>query len=244
MSNSNTQRDRKYNVITNGVGYINRIRKVQPEKGDPYLACDVALFQHVGDNVEYVRFSCVIRGRQAKEIIRTHFTSPGGEVVHPKDTVVVANMNLGGISVRKFVYRKGEKKGQTGISLRAALLSIKWLRIGDIEVDLEYGGQTANGTARQAANGRPAFVREMLAEFDRKGHVSLSKDHPEFEARKAWLKENGFKWNAKKGVWVKPDTGDVAAEARAPQDPPPEAVPEGARDPFPDFDDFDDDIPF
>lgn len=244
MSNSNSQSDRKYNVITNGVGYINRIRKVQPEKGDPYLACDVALFQHVGDNIDYVRINCVIRGKQAKEIVWIHFTSPEGEVVHPKDTVVVANMNLGGLSARTFVYKKGEKKGQTGISLRAALLSIKWLKIGDIEVELESGGQAANGTAGQADDGQPDFVQEMMAEYEKKGHVSLSKGHPEFEARKAWLKENGFKWNNKKGVWIKPDTGDFAAEAQAPQVPPPEAVPQGAREPFPDFDDFDDDIPF
>ena len=237
MSN-NTQSDRNFNVIIKGFGYINRVREINPNNGNPYLACDVALLQGVGDNVKNVRVNCVIRGRNAQQIVRSHFTSPEGKVVHPENTTVVASMTLGGITAQNFIYKKGDKKGQTGIALRSSLLSVSWLKIGNTVVDLETydNGQTANGSSRPAASGQPGFAHEIQAEYDEYGCVRLTKDHPEFEARKQFLKDKGFTWDKQNSVWVRKDDGGVA-ESAAPQSMPPAGR-------FEDAGDWDDDIPF
>ena len=235
---SKQQSDRNFNVIIQGFGYINRIREVQPKNGDPYLACDVAFLQGTQDNIEYARFNCVIRGR-AKGIIRALFAGPQGKVVPPEKTTVRASMVLGGVSPRTFVYNSGDKKGQTGIAIHSVMLSIKWLKVGDVVIDLEPGSQEAGNAqpANQAANGQPDFVREMVAEYRQNGSVSLSKEHPEFEERRTYLKNNGFTWNKDKQAWVKKDNGNSDSKSQAPQAPPPQAASDWPAE-------LDDDIPF
>ena len=162
MTNSN-QPDRATSVIINGLGYINRIRKVSPNNGQPYLACDVSLMQGTKNSVEYARFSCIIRGSNAKDIVRKYFTTPQGEVKSP-EAPVVANMTLGGISAQNFVYRSGKRKGQTGIELKSALLSIKWLKIGNQVVELVLGEQTANGTSPPASPAANTIADDLIAD--------------------------------------------------------------------------------
>lgn len=206
MSNT-TQDDRYMSVIIDGWGYINRIRKIQPKQGPSYLACDVALKQSVGDKIDHVRFNCAIRGKKALEIIRQHFISPEGKVTCPEKTVITAHMTLGGITPEIFTYQKGDKKGQNGVALRSTLLGITSLKIGKHKVDLESDQSAANESPSQTQpvdNSEPAFVQELREEFGRNGCIRLSKDDPEFEERKAFLKAKGFIWDRQRGVWILP----------------------------------------
>lgn len=223
MSNTN-QPDHAKSVIINGLGYLNRVRKVVPQNGYPYLACDVALMQGTKDNIDHARFNCIIRGQQAINIVEKHFTNPKGVVESPKATVM-ANMTLGGITAQTFVYESGEKQGQTGIALRSTLLSFKWLKVGKNVVPLETGEQAATGVDQPAAasGGEPAFVAEMRAELKQNGCVRLSKDHPEFEERRAFLRENGLTFNRKKMAWVirkQPAAAAPEEQPSAPAKPP------------------------
>lgn len=253
MSNNTQNKDRQFSVIVTGVGYLNRIRLITPESGEPYLACDAALKQ--GKN-GYARFACRILGKQAIETVRKHFTSPSGEVVHPKDTVVMAYVTCGGVTPRIFEFTKGKKKGEQGVALHSAMLSIRWLKIGDdVVLQSDPGQPDAVGTASnaatvQATDGEPAYVAEMRAEYKQNGSVKLDKSHPEFEERKAFLKDQGFKWDRKAMAWVLPKNegnGNAAntAPAAEPQKPPVQAAPVAAPEAaFWDFNGFDEDLPF
>ncbi|MYH91795.1 MAG: DUF3577 domain-containing protein, partial [Gammaproteobacteria bacterium] len=206
MSNTN-QDDRVKNVITTGFGFINRIRQITPKSGQPYIACNVALMHGVGDNVDHVRIDCTVRGQKALDVVRRHFTSPQGEVKCPENTTVMASMTLGGLTPYTFEYTKGEKAGKTGVGIRSTLLGIKWLKIGDNVVETEPGqaaeGDTATPAQPAAAQtGEPAFVQELRNEYGQNGFVRLSKEHPEFEERKQFLKDNGFTWDKENKVWV------------------------------------------
>ncbi len=138
MSNT-TNAQKAFNIAIRGFGYINRVREIKVERGDPYLALDVALMEGVvkdGDysNINKTYLSTTVKGADAKQIIREHFTSDG-EVKSP-DSTVVASVNLGGLVPSTFTFKKGERAGQTGVSLKTALLKINWLKIGDAVVDL------------------------------------------------------------------------------------------------------------
>ena len=216
----NGNNDRTNNVIIQGLGFINRIKEVTPKSGDSYLACDVALLQGVGDNVDRVYLQCTVRGRNAIDIIRTHFTNAQGVVESPENTPVVAAMKLGGIKPELFVYQKGDKKGQNGIALRSVLLNITWLKVGGTVVNLdEAGQQAANGAAPQAqpgtSNGEPAFAQEMRNEYGQNGSVQLSKEHPEFEERRKFLKDKGFTWNKDQAAWVMKPKQEAPAQPAA-----------------------------
>ena len=217
---SNPIADRVYNLIIAGFGYINRVREVAPQGAQPYLCADVALMEGVAKNgdhspVNKTRFSCIIKGREAQEIIRKHFTGPDGQVVAPK-VPVVASMQLGGLQPSTFTYKNGERAGETGISLRASLLKITWLKIGDNVIELEGRDDQEVQVAPEAAQAaerapeavpatesdEPAYAGELQAEYDEQGFVKLDPEHPEFQERKAFLKTQGFRWNGAEKHWA------------------------------------------
>ncbi len=216
---SNPIADQVYNLIIGGFGYINRVREVAPKGAQSYLCADVTLLEGVakaGDHspVNKTRLSCIIKGAEAKEIFRKHFTGPDGQVVAPKVPVVAA-MQLGGLVPSTFTYKNGERAGETGICLRASLLKITWLKIGDMVIDLE-GQEVPVAPELHSCNDRapeaeavpatesdiPAYVRELHAEYGEQGFVKLDPEHPEFQERKTFLKTHGFRWNGAEKHWA------------------------------------------
>ncbi len=135
----NTRQAKAYNISIQGFGYLNRLREVAVERGEPYLSLDVALMEGVvkdGDysNITKTYLAVNVKGAKAKEIIRAFFTRNGK--VNSPDTTVVASVNLGGITPTTFVYQRGDRKGETGASIKTNLLKINWLKIGDRVIDL------------------------------------------------------------------------------------------------------------
>ena len=212
-----------FNLIIAGFGYINRVREVAPQGAQPYLCADVALMEGVAKDGDYssvnkTRLSCIVKGKEAQEIIRTHFTGPDGQVGSP-GVPVVASMQLGGLQPDTFTYQKGERAGETGVSLRSSLLKISWLKIGDTVVDLGQGDQEvvevqeaaqaaegaepATDAAPAVEPGEPAYADELQAEYGEHGFVKLDPEHPEFQERKAYLKDQGFRWNGAEKHWTR-----------------------------------------
>lgn len=212
-----------FNLILTGFGYINRVREVAPQGAQPYLCADVALMEGVAKDGDYspvnkTRLSTIVKGKEAQEIIRANFTGPDGQVASPK-APVVASMQLGGLQPDTFVYKKGERAGETGVSLRSSLLKISWLKIGDTVVELGQGDQevvevpeaaqaaegtdAANDAAPADETGEPAFADELQAEYGARGFVKLDPEDPEFQAQKAYLKRQGFRWNGAEKYWSK-----------------------------------------
>ena len=223
-----------YNVVTNGFGFINRIREVAPKGAEPYLACDLALMEGVATDGDYSKVSCVrmsaiVKGGEARRLIRARFTGPDGRVDSPRESVVAA-VSCGGLVPHLFTYQKGERAGEQGVSLRTSLLSITWMKIGDTVVDIESAETEGQDEARTpvAADGNtvattgnaesraepeaasdedPEFLpyqREIARDLKKLGRVELAKDHPEFEERRAYLKEIGLVWNRDLKAWARP----------------------------------------
>jgi hypothetical protein len=68
MTESN--KARYFDLIVEGVGYLNRIRTVQPKgKAKPYLACTVKAFCGGADEIEYRSCDLIVVGKQAKDAI-------------------------------------------------------------------------------------------------------------------------------------------------------------------------------
>jgi hypothetical protein len=54
-----------FNLIIEGVGYLNRIRIVTPKKGPAYTACTINAMMGESTAVEYVAIDCRVVGAQA-----------------------------------------------------------------------------------------------------------------------------------------------------------------------------------
>lgn len=124
-----TQNETKsfFDLHINGLGYLNRIRQVTPKRGDAFWACDISALNGPADDVSYTRFDCRVSGKEAEKLVkRCQQASDMGKKV-------LIGFKLGDLWTDIFVYSKGDRAGQTGVSLKARLLFVSWIKIdGDM----------------------------------------------------------------------------------------------------------------
>jgi len=70
MPEAQAQTVSMFNLIVEGVGYLNRVRSVTPKKGPAYLACTINAMMGESTAVEYVSIDCRIVGKQALEAVK------------------------------------------------------------------------------------------------------------------------------------------------------------------------------
>ncbi|MFG0410031.1 STY4534 family ICE replication protein [Pseudomonas sp. FYR_11] len=121
---SNTSHEASYfDLHITGLGYLNRIREVTPKKGDSFLACDIAALNGPSDKAEYRRFDVRVSGNKAQQLIRRC-----RQAVDDKRKVLIG-FRLGDLYADTFVYEKGPNAGKHGVSLKARLLFISWIKV-------------------------------------------------------------------------------------------------------------------
>lgn len=124
-----------FDLHTTGIGYLNRVREVKPERAQAFLAVDISALHGSADNVEYTRFDCRVSGKEAQEIIRG--LMPAMEA----DRKVLVGFKVGDLYAETFTYERGERQGQTGVSLKARLLKITWAKVDGEPVTLPSSDQ-------------------------------------------------------------------------------------------------------
>jgi len=112
-----------FDLHITGLGYLNRIREVKPKKGDAFLACDIAALNGPSDEVSYVRFDTRVSGTEAQHLVR--------RCIHAVDAEkkVMIGFRLGDLWTDIFTYSKGKNAGNPGVSLKARLLFVSWIKI-------------------------------------------------------------------------------------------------------------------
>lgn len=119
-----TSTDKSYfDLHITGLGYLNRIREVKPKKGDAFWACDIAALNGPSDDVSYVRFDTRISGSEAQHLVRRCIQAVDAE------KKVMIGFRLGDLWTDIFTYSKGKRAGEQGVSLKARLLFVSWIKI-------------------------------------------------------------------------------------------------------------------
>jgi len=159
-----------FDLHITGLGYLNRIREVRPKRGDAFWACDIAALNGPADDVGYTRFDCRISGREAEALVKRC-----RQAVYQGRKVLVG-FKLGDLWTDTFVYSKGDKAGQTGVSLKARLLFISWIKVNGEMVyqaprrdEKGASSDTPAGSAGQPAAGNgvaAAYAGEAAGSFD------------------------------------------------------------------------------
>lgn len=112
-----------FDLHITGLGYLNRIREVKPKKGDTFLACDIAALNGSSDDVSYVRFDTRVSGSEAQHLVRRCI-----EAVDAEKKVMIG-FRLGDLWADTFTYSKGKRAGEQGVSFKARLLLISWIKV-------------------------------------------------------------------------------------------------------------------
>ena len=119
-----------FNLHVEGVGYLNRVRVVKPKRGREFLACTVSAMRGSSDDVGYTKFDCRVSGAAAQKAVE--FLAPWVT----SDKPVIVGFRIGDIYPEVFTYEKGEKAGQSGVSIKGRLLRIKFAKVEGIAVEL------------------------------------------------------------------------------------------------------------
>ena len=134
MSQNNPSQDDNYfNLHLTGLGYLNRVREVPVKRGSNFFAVDISAMHGKSDDIQYTRFDCRVSGKQAEAILTQ--IKP---MIDNDENKVLVGFKLGDLYPDIFVYKKGKNEGQTGVSLKARLLRIEWVKVNGkmIEIDL------------------------------------------------------------------------------------------------------------
>ncbi|MDR2452363.1 MAG: DUF3577 domain-containing protein [Candidatus Accumulibacter sp.] len=106
-----------------GIGYLHRIREVTPEKGNPYLACDVSALNGPKNKVSYVRFDCIVSGKDAQHLVKRCMPSDKAKAK------ILIGFKLGDLWTDIYTRTKGDNAGKPAVALKARLLFISWIKI-------------------------------------------------------------------------------------------------------------------
>ena len=120
---SNNESPKYFDLHTSGIGYLNRIREVMPKEGTPFLSVTIAALRGSVDNAQYTHFECRVSGIQAQKVIRQVQPALEGKLK------VLIGFTLSDLYADTFIFKSGEKAGETGVSLKARLLRVSWAKV-------------------------------------------------------------------------------------------------------------------
>lgn len=127
MTTQTSTQKNYFNLHTNGIGYLNDIRLVEPpKKGTPFYACRVAALVGESDSPEYRYFDMNVVGKEAEILIKRC------QKAVSEEKKVLVSFVMADLWFDTFTYStdsKFHKKGDTGVSLKGRLIRIKMIKI-------------------------------------------------------------------------------------------------------------------
>lgn len=138
--------DKKFfNFTGNGSCYLNRVREVEPDNGESYVAVDAVALS--GNTKKPVRthLSCIVRGEKARAVIEEH-----KEAINDKDAKVFAHFFIGDPRPGSYTFKNDEGKEVRNHVIRCRLVGINQLWVNG---DLVYSGKTADESQQDQPNG-------------------------------------------------------------------------------------------
>jgi hypothetical protein len=131
MSTQTSNQAQSFDLIIEGVGYLNRLRTVTPKKGPAYVACTINAMMGKADAVEYVSIDCIVVGKIAKHVIELL-----SDDVKAKRKVIVG-FRAGDPKPDFYEYpdrETGEQK--QGQGLKARLLQVTFAKVNGEKVEI------------------------------------------------------------------------------------------------------------
>nr|WP_298411638.1 STY4534 family ICE replication protein [uncultured Halomonas sp.] len=158
-----------FDLHITGVGYVNRIRKVTPKRGEPFWACDISALNGPADDVEYRRFDCRVSGSDAQKLVKKFDATVADrkEKGAPEPKILIG-FKLGDLYPDMFTRTKGERAGEVAVSLKARLLFINWAKVDGEKVYEAPRRETTDAPATDDHNGdnRPHQTDDSASNLD------------------------------------------------------------------------------
>ena len=207
--------DKYFDLHVTGIGYLGRAREVPVRRGEPFLAVEINALHGAADQVDYTRFDCRVTGAEAQDLIQEFMSG-----INDRDAKVLVGFRLGDLYPDVFTYQTGEKAGQTGVSLKARLLKIQWIKVNGemqytavqatdpaptedaVAMDPAGSDTTADAESQAEPSSEPQAEDDISVYLPEE--VRLSRDDPDFRNKKEQLKASGYRFDREHKVWRLP----------------------------------------
>lgn len=226
-SNTSNTAPKYFDLHVTGIGYLDDLREVKPkgaQQFQPFLSVRISALHGNAENVKHTRFKANVVNAEAERVLRLYMSQINDRGHQAADgttlrTQVLAGFRLGDLTPTLFTYkadfRNKELAGQPGVSLDCRFIKLMWLKVDgetvytapedDTEIDQDDSSDVDDGvvSGTVADNVEPEAPVEAETPFDGDpgDTVSLDKSDPVFADKKAWLKDNGYRWNPKDKSW-------------------------------------------
>lgn len=179
-------------LITSGLGYLNRSRTVQPDEGPDYESVNIAAKRGKADKPRYTYYDCRVVGADAIAFVKQY-----RDAINDRNSTVQVHFNIGDEEPDSYVVQKGDHAGKRRHFNRGRLLKIKWAKIGDTVV---LKAQKDEATANQDVN---TSTDDAKSWEDTLGDtVKLDKNDPELMNKISLLMKRGYHWDEVNDHWV------------------------------------------
>lgn len=162
MTNSTQNNETKYyNNSTSSACYINEIKRVQPNRGDAFIAVKASLVDGPLDNPSYENIDLIVKGKQAQEVLES-FEGQWPQYSQENRPTIFANIRLVSLGVK--AYMNG--KQQPAAVLSGRLIKVNFCSINKVPVAIAAQPNQAD-TAQNAApetETQPSAEAEQVAQ--------------------------------------------------------------------------------
>lgn len=151
---SNTGKSKDYfNLTINGLGYLSNVRQVNAQSGT-FISCVINALSGPADSPSYVRFEVTVAGKEASSLINRC------QKAVDEDKKVLIGFVLSNPSTDIFQLKNGEHAGESRVSLKARLIKVDWVKIGQ---DMVYKTERAEPHPTQnAASQQQAYAENSF----------------------------------------------------------------------------------
>lgn len=119
---------KQHELITHGIGYLNRPQEVTPKAGDPFLSCSIAALAGPVDGPDYRYIDTIVTTPDARHLVRRCM-----EAVEAERKVLIA-FRLNDMQIDPYIRKKGDHAGDAAASLRSTLIHIGLIKIDGLRV--------------------------------------------------------------------------------------------------------------
>ena len=125
-----------FNLHIDGLGYLSNIREINTATGS-FLSCTINALHGSTEKTEYTRFDVTVSGKQASSLIRRCQNAVNEE------KKVLIGFKLSNLTADVFTLTKGDHAGESRVVLRARLIKISFIKVGQ---NMVYKAEKAEST--------------------------------------------------------------------------------------------------
>lgn len=125
-----------HELITRGIGYLNRPKEVTPKDRDAFLSCSIAALAGPVDEPEYRYIDAIVETDDAQHLVRRCV-----QAIEAERKVLIA-FRLNDMKIDPYIRTRGEHAGEAAASLESKLIHVGMIKIDGQKVYPEVPATT------------------------------------------------------------------------------------------------------